>query len=69
MSEKTKTMVDKVIDRIRKGEISIGYGYDRFSDGLNGKAFIYYIDTLKELNMIDISDKGMLIEKNRKAWK
>jgi hypothetical protein len=69
MSEKTKTMVDKVIDQIRKGKVSIGYGYDRFSNGLNGKAFIYYIDTLKELNMIRIDNRGMLIEKSRKVWK
>ena len=69
MSEKTKTMVDKVIDQIRKGEVSIGYGYDRFSNGLNGKAFIYYIDTLKELNMIRIDNRGMLIEKSKKVWK
>ena len=69
MSEKTKMMVDNLVSSIKKGEVSIGFGYDKFSNGLNGKAFSYYINTLLELNMIKISNNGLLIEKKRKEWK
>ena len=56
VNEKTKSMVDKIIDGIKKGDMSIGFGYDKFSNGLNGKAFTYYINTLLELNMIKINN-------------
>ena len=69
VNEKTKAMVDNVISQIKKGEMSIGFGYDKFCNGLNGKAFNYYISTLLELNMIKISDNGILIEKSKKGWK
>lgn len=69
VNEKTKAMVDKTIELIKKGKLSIGSGYDKYCNGLNGKAFSYFIDSLLELNMIKINDSGMLIEKKRKEWK
>ena len=70
LSERNKKIVDKTIDKIRSGEIDVYKGYDKFVNNMfGGKAFVYYIEKLEELNMITIDKKGMMIANNSNVWK
>jgi hypothetical protein len=70
LSERSKKIVDNVIDKIKSGEMSVGEGYDKFvSNMFGGKSYCYFIDRVIELNMIRVDERSMWYENSRDLWK
>ena len=70
LSERSKKIVDNTIDEIKKGEMSVCEGYNKFVSNMFGSnAYEYFINKTIELNIIRINKSGMWVENSRKLWK
>jgi len=70
LSERSKKIVENVINKIKSDEMNVGEGYDKFvSNMFGGKSYCYFIDRVIELNMISINERGLWSENSRDLWK
>jgi hypothetical protein len=70
LSERSKKIVENVINKIKSGEMNVGEGYDKFvSNMFGGKSYCYFIDRVIELNIISINERGLWSENSRDLWK
>ena len=69
LSERSKKIVENIIDKIKSGEMSVNEGYDKFvSNMFGGKSYCYFIDRVTELNIININEKGLWSENSKDLW-